>query len=234
MYRGQKSASDRNTAKGISMSNKQNIELWDVTTIKPYPLNAKIHNEAQVEKIAKSIKDFGWRGNPIVVDKDGVILAGHGRRLAALKLGLLKVPVVVEKDMTEEEARAYRLADNRVAISDIDTGILEKELASLDYDLAGIFDKKELDFIVANLSEVDHSAFVDDIDEEVKKQSDETSKKMEEVDAREVKIEKVMGFKSFKGKDERVIARFMAQIEAESGLPPAEAFVSFVKSLTGA
>ena len=61
--------------------NKPQIEMWDIARVKPYKNNAKIHDEKQVEKIAKSIKEFGWRGNPIVVDREGVIIAGHGRRL---------------------------------------------------------------------------------------------------------------------------------------------------------
>lgn len=213
------------------MTEKKKIEMWDVAKVHPYAQNAKIHDAKQVEKIAASIEKFGWRGNPIVVNDDGVILAGHGRRLAALKLGLAKVPVEVVSGLSEDEQRAYRLADNRVALSDIDSGLLQKELADMNFDLTGIFDKKELDFLEADLGDFNEAAFVDDIEVEVAKQSEESAKKVEEVDAREVKIEKALGFKSIAGKDERHVARFMAQIEADTGKVGSEAFVDFIKSV---
>ena len=206
--------------------------MWQPSRLIPYENNAKIHDTKQVEKIAKSIQEFGWRGNPIVVDKEGVIIAGHGRRLAALKLGLAQVPVVVASDLTEDQIKALRLADNRVAIGEYDSDLLQSELASITVDLEGIFDKKELDFLVtADLGEMKTEAFVVDLDEEVRQQAAETSKKIEEADEKPVKIEKALGFKSIQGKDERWVARFMAQVEAETGKTGAEAFVSFVRNL---
>lgn len=208
-----------------------NIQLWDITHIKPYELNSKVHDEKQVAKIAKSIQEFGW-DQPIVVDRDGVIIKGHGRRLGALKLGMTKVPVLVRDDLTPEQVRAARLADNRVAIGNIDTDMLQKELAELDFDLEGIFDKKELDFMSdIDMGEMNTGALVEDLDAEVSKQAAETTKKIEETDARPVKIEKALGFKDIKGADERHVARFMAQIEAESGMAPADAFVNFIKQI---
>jgi ParB-like chromosome segregation protein Spo0J len=204
---------------------------WTIDTITPYEQNAKIHNDKQVEKIAKSIEEFGWVGNPIVVNEKGVILAGHGRRLAALKLGLKDVPIKVIDNLSEAAQRAYRLADNRVALSDIDSAILQKELADLDFDLEGIFDKKELEFMEADLGDFNADAFVDDIEVEVAKQAEESTQKVAEVDAREVKIDKALGFKSIPGADERHVARFMAQIEAEMGATGSEAFVRFIKSV---
>lgn len=209
---------------------KLQIDLWDTEKLIPYELNSKIHDEKQVEKIAKSIQEFGW-DQPIVVDCNGVIIKGHGRRLAAIKLGLAKVPVLVRHDLTEEQVRAARLADNRVAVGDIDAELLQKELASLDFDLEGIFDRKELDFMSADLGEMNEEAFALDLDEEVAKQSAETIKKIEETDERPVKIDKALGFKQISGKDERYVAWFMAQVEAETGKTGADAFVEFVRNL---
>lgn len=209
---------------------KPQIDLWDVEKLIPYELNSKIHDEKQVEKIAKSIQEFGW-DQPIVVDRNGVIIKGHGRRLAAIKLGYAKVPVLVRDDLTDEQVRAARLADNRVAVGDIDAELLQKELASLDFDLEGIFDKKELDFMTADIGEMNTDAFALDLDEEVAKQSAETMKKIEETDERPVKIDKALGFKQISGKDERFVARFMAQVEAETGKTGADAFVEFVRNL---
>jgi len=206
------------------------ITLWDIDRITPYELNAKEHNEKQIEKIAKSISEFGW-DQPIVVDKSGVVIKGHGRRLAAIKLGLKQVPVLLRDDLNEDQVRAARLADNRVAIGNIDTEMLQKELATLKFDLDGIFDKKELEFMAADLGTMNEEAFVDDLDFEVEKQTSETAEKISEADAREVRLDQALGFKTIKGKDERHVARFMAQIEAESGLPPSEAFCHFVRGI---
>lgn len=208
------------------------IEMWSPSRLIPYENNVKIHDAKQVEKIAKSITEFGWRGNPIVVDGKGVIIAGHGRRLAALKLGLAEVPVIVAGDLNEDQIKALRLADNRVAIGEYDSDLLQSELAEINFDLDGIFDKKELDFLVAaDLGEMKEEAFVVDLDAEVHAQAAETSRKIEETDEKPVKIEKALGFKAIQGKDERWVARFMAQVEAETGKTGAEAFVEFVRNL---
>lgn len=206
------------------------ITVWDIEKISPYDLNAKIHDDKQVDRIAKSIKEFGW-SQPIVVDKAGVIIAGHGRRLAAKKLGLAKVPVWVRDDLTPEQVRALRLADNRVAISDLDSSILQKELADLDFDLSGIFDKKELDFLEADLGDFNTEAFVEDIDEEVSRQAEESHEKVRAADAADVKIDAALGFKTIKKAQEKHVAAFMAQVELETGLTGAEAFVDFCQKV---
>ena len=212
------------------MSSK-NKTAWTIDTITPYEQNAKIHDAKQINKIAKSIKEFGWVGNPIVVNEEGVILAGHGRRLAAISLGLKDVPIQVIANLSADAQRAYRLADNRVALSDIDSALLQKELADLDFDLDGIFDAKELDFLSADLGDFNTDAFVEDIEVEVNKQAQESASKVAEVDEREVKIDKALGFKAIQGKDERHVARFMAQVEADMNCTGAEAFVKFVKTV---
>jgi ParB-like chromosome segregation protein Spo0J len=205
------------------------IEVWNIGMLIPYELNSKVHDAKQVERVAKSIREFGW-DQPIVVDKDGVIIKGHGRRLAAISLGLSEVPVLVRSDLTPEQVRAARLADNRVAISDVDTELLQKELASLDFDLVGIFEKKELDFLNADLALFKVEAFSVDLDNEVTAQAAETVERIAQVDAKEIKIDRALGFKTIRGKDERHIARFMAMAEESTGKAGAEAFVQFAKN----
>lgn len=92
-----------------------------VGDVVPYENNPR-NNDAAVDKVAESIKEFGFQ-SPIIVDRNNVVIAGHTRLKAAEKLGLKKVPVIVAKNLTEEQARAYRLADNK-------TG----ELAEWEYD----------------------------------------------------------------------------------------------------
>ena len=109
--------------------------------LKPYPKNAKKHPKEQVEHIANSIKAFGFR-QPIVIDKDNVVVIGHGRLLAAKKLGLEKVPVTLADDLSEEQINALRLADNKTNESEWDLPLLDAELAELEMD----FDMSEFGF----------------------------------------------------------------------------------------
>lgn len=212
---------------------KPNVGLRPLAELKPYDNNAKMHDDAQVAKIAASIAKFGWKGNPIVVDENDVILAGHGRRLAALKLGLVNVPVEQVTTMTEDEKKAYRLADNRVAISNIDTDILQSELADLDFDMGDLFDKKELDFVVADLGELNTDAFVADLDSEIAAQTEETQTQIAESVAKPVPIAKALGFKSIRGDEERLVATWMAAIEEECGLTGADAFMALIRASLG-
>lgn len=101
----------------------------------PYENNTKIHPPEQVEHIANSIKRFGWQ-QPIVIDKNNVVIIGHGRLLAAKQMGLQEVPVVHADELSEEDAQALRLADNKLNESPWDFGKLEQELAELE--IAGI------------------------------------------------------------------------------------------------
>src|SRR5437870_1428691 len=94
----------------------QRIELWPVEKLIPFARSARTHSEAQVAQIAASIAEFGFN-NPILVDTKAGILAGHGRLLAARKLGMAEVPVIVLDHLTEAQKRAYIIADNQLALN---------------------------------------------------------------------------------------------------------------------
>ena len=116
-----------------------NVEYLKTGSIVPYEKNAKLHPDDQVEHIANSIKTFGWV-QPIVVDENNVVVIGHGRLAAAKKLHLDTVPVVRRDDLTEEQTRALRIVDNRVAKSKTDREMIAEELSSIidiDMDLFG-------------------------------------------------------------------------------------------------
>lgn len=112
--------------------------VWlDPKSLTPYMNNAKIHTTEQIDKIAAQISYAGF-DVPIVVDKSRVIIKGHGRREAAIRLGLAKVPVIVRDDLSENEVKAARVADNEVAKGEIDKDKLRFELGTLqgaDFDL---------------------------------------------------------------------------------------------------
>jgi ParB-like chromosome segregation protein Spo0J len=206
------------------------LAVWPIEKIKPYDLNAKKHDSAQIKKIAQSIAEFGW-DQPIVVDKNGVIIKGHGRRLAAMNLGYKEVPVLVRDDLTPDQVRAARLADNRVAVGDVDPEILRKELETLEFDLEGIFDAKELQFLSADLFVPNIEAITTDLDAELKKSDEEAIATVAAADKKIVPIAEALGFKSVPGEAQRALARFMAKIEAEFNLPPDKAFLKFVNDL---
>jgi DNA modification methylase len=129
-----------------------NIEIRPIDQIKPYPGNPR-QNDAAVDAVGASIKEFGFR-QPIVVDGDGVIIVGHTRYKAALKLGLKQVPVHVARDMTPAQARAYRIADNATnEIAGWNYELLPIELSSLqemNFDLGLLgFDEEELSRIMS-------------------------------------------------------------------------------------
>ena len=134
------------------------IEWLSVETLIPYAKNARTHSDEQVAQIAGSIKEFGFN-NPVLVDKDNSIIAGHGRLMAARKLGMDKVPVVQLGHMTEAQRKAYVLADNRIALnSRWDTGMLSLELQDLkdDIDLSLLgFDPDELDALLNPIEETE-------------------------------------------------------------------------------
>ena len=107
------------------------IKEIEVAKLIPYANNSRTHDDAQVAQLAASIKEFGFR-NPILVDGVGII-AGHGRLMAARKLGLEKVPTIDCSDMTETQKKAYIIADNKLALnSGWDNELLSLEISELD------------------------------------------------------------------------------------------------------
>lgn len=128
------------------------IEMWALDRIKPYPRNARKRTPAAIEKLAASIREFGFV-QPIVVDEDGVIIIGHGRLEAALYLKLDAAPVLIATNLTPAQVKALRLADNRIhEESEWDKDLLGPELLDLkligiDLDLTGF----EMDEIIGGV-----------------------------------------------------------------------------------
>lgn len=126
--------------------------VWrDISELTPYERNAKLHPDEQIDRIANSLEAFGWQ-QPVVIDNNGVIIVGHGRLLAAEKLtkqgkkkkyrwnnnepfDWSKVPCKLAEDMTEDEIKAYRLADNKLNESPWDEALREIEQAEIEMDM---------------------------------------------------------------------------------------------------
>jgi ParB family chromosome partitioning protein len=124
------------------------IETRLVADLIPYASNSRTHSDAQVAQIAASIREFGWT-NPILIDGDNTIIAGHGRLLAARKLGMEDVPAIILDHLSKAQQRALVIADNQLALNaGWDIGMLKAEIEDLnlegfDLDLLG-FDEREL------------------------------------------------------------------------------------------
>jgi len=122
---------------------KLNIEIVDIEEIKESNYNSRIHSEAQVEKIANSIEEFGFV-NPIIIDEGNEIIAGHGRYTAARYLKLKEVPTIRLTHLTEDKKRAFIIADNKIALS-----------GEWDYDML----KEEFDTILKSEMNIDLLGF---------------------------------------------------------------------------
>lgn len=142
---------------------KLKIEIKSIDDIKESNYNSRIHSESQIEKIASSIGEFGFL-NPIIIDDEDEIIAGHGRFLAAKHLNLEEVPTIKLSHLTEDKKRAFIIADNKIALSgEWDYDILKDELdeiikSELNIDLLGfnskfidsLFKEKPAESIVVN------------------------------------------------------------------------------------
>ena len=149
-----------------------NVENWPIDRVKPYSNNPRKNDEA-VEKVANSIKSFGWQ-QPIVVDSDGVVIVGHTRLKAAHMLGLSEVPVTVAEGLSDNQVQAYRLADNKTGeLADWDWGKLDLELEAIDwldvnmedfgfklYDGEGILAALEEEELIASSTEKETDSFM--------------------------------------------------------------------------
>ena len=128
---------------------KLNIEIVDIDEIKESNYNSRIHSEAQIEKIASSIAEFGFV-NPIIIDDENEIIAGHGRFMAAKHLNINEVPTIKLTHLTEDKKRAFIIADNKIALSgEWDYDMLKEEFdiilkSEMDIDLLG-FNRKFID-----------------------------------------------------------------------------------------
>jgi len=147
-----------------------NIQQLPIATIKPYQNNPRIHPPAAIDKVAQSIQTFGWQ-QPIVVDKENVIIVGHTRYMAAKQLELTQVPVLIAEQLSPAQVAAYRLADNRChEETSWDEDLLRQAVSDLnaentDLTLTG-FDSGEIDHLLTSLKQLEnHQADEDDCPE---------------------------------------------------------------------
>jgi DNA modification methylase len=145
------------------------VERWPLERLAPFARNARTHSPAQIDQIAASMREWGWT-NPVLVDEEGTIIAGHGRVAAARKLGLPEAPVMIASGWSEAKKRAYVIADNQLALNaGWDDDLLAAELTELrelafDLDLIG-FDEKDLSRLLGPGDAVDGEDDVPEVPE---------------------------------------------------------------------
>lgn len=141
-----------------------NIEMIETNKLIPYDNNPRVNDDA-VEATANSINEFGFQ-QPIVVDKNMVIIVGHTRLLAAKLLGLDEVPVLVARELSDEQVKAYRLADNKTGeLSEWDFDKLKIEIEDIgEVDIPG-FTKEEIDEILSDEADVGNKDISDSVSE---------------------------------------------------------------------
>ena len=150
--------------------NELQVERWSLDRLIPYARNVRTHSDEQVAQIAASLVEFGFT-NPCLVDEQGVLIAGHGRVLAARRLGLDVVPVIVLSHLSDAQKKAYRIADNKLALNagwnDELLRLEMEELQTFDFDLGLTgFGTEELDTLLGSAGEDGDGAGGDSADED--------------------------------------------------------------------
>jgi hypothetical protein len=153
----------------VRTSKEMHIEVVRISSLKPYKRNARVHSPNQIRELAESMKKFGVT-MPVLIDRNGVIVAGHARLEALKLLGRTRVHVIRLENLTEAQVRAYRLADNKLADNsswDVELlGIELRELAELDVDcnfsIPG-FQTGEIDFLIQNFDQGNSDESVNDL-----------------------------------------------------------------------
>lgn len=221
------------------MSKLFKVELWDINRIKPSARNTKIHAREQVERLAAVMKKGGV-DQPIVVDLDGEIIKGHGRREAAIFLGWKQFPVIQRLDLTKAEADAARIADNAVSSTQYDTRALQEELKRLtsDIDLGITIDElglaqKDRDLLLEELDQAVPESLMNDVSAEVEEHAKEEETQAEETDRQEISVAEALGFKRVTREQGRMLGQFLAVIEGMTGEKGAGALTAHAETVLG-
>lgn len=211
---------------------KFRIDYVDPRSLIPYEANAKLHSKKQIDALANAIKKRGF-DQPITVDDQMVIITGHGRCEAAILAGMETVPVIVRDDLSEEEVRAKRLEDNRLASTDYDTEAMQEEIAALSsigFDELFGFDDRELEMFLADpLTMNDDDAFIADLEDEADRQEHEQKRIQAEVAESSVPIQTIIGFKEIPVSCSRTVANWFGCIEEKHGCTGIAALMAHIE-----
>ena len=208
------------------------VEYWEIDRVKPYARNTKVHSQSHIDKLKASIAADGLF-DPLIVDLDGEIIAGHGRFAALVGLGQKTVPVRHAAHLTKSQAAAARISHNKTASTEYDSGMLAQEIADLmdaddvDVDALG-FDDREWEMLTEDLGDMNMDAISLDMNQDIDDQERETADKVAATDESDVRVTKAFGFSSIPIAAVKHVRKFIAEIEEETGMKGGEAFANWV------
>jgi len=210
------------------------VESWDVADVKPYERNNKKHPPKQIEQLAASIADQGLN-DPITVDDGGVIISGHGRYEAILKLGWTKVPIRCLRGISEAKAAKLRIAANKTSSTEYDLDVLSEELERLSILGENItvmgFDSRELEMLMDDLGEMSDAA-ITDIDTAVSDFDDDVLDAAAKAEGSDISLSKAFDIKRLPLRSQKVAGLFMKRIEELTGLTGADALMAHMEAVT--
>lgn len=210
-------------------------ELMDVNIPIPYALNSKIHSEQNIKELMASISTQGLT-YPISVDKNMVIIGGHGRLEACKRLGMKFVKVQVLAHLDENGVKKARIAENKTASTEYDSSIMLAELQVIDLtglDVAELgFTDAEFEKLTMTYDEIDSSAFTSDLNKDVDEQTAQAVNDINKADLKLAQVTNGLGFKLVTVEANRKIARFVANLQDQYELEdPSQAFIRFVEEM---
>ncbi|WP_339118959.1 ParB N-terminal domain-containing protein [Halomonas sp. BMC6] len=212
---------------------EQKMVFMNPKDLIPYDKNVKKHPQSHINVLKALMTKYGFStGNAIQVDRNLVIIAGHGRREAAMQLGLERVPVIVRGDLTDDEVKRWRIEENKSVGLDYDVVMMKEEIAELlegnDDPLLG-FDDKEWSVLTEDLTAgFDTETIISDLEEEMaasQRQHDETIREAKTTD---VAVTDLLGFKRVPADQQRKFANFMAEVEFRAKKSGLDAFLELI------
>ena len=214
---------------------EQEIVYLNPKDLVPYEMNFKKHPQSHIETLKTLMQRYGFsKGNAIQVDKNMVIIAGHGRREAACQLGLERVPVIVRADLNDDEVKRWRIEENKSVGLDYDVVMMKEEISHLldiDEDPLIGFDQKEWSVLTEDLTaNFNSEQMLTDLDEEMAESSRKHDEAVEAAKTSEVAITDLLGFRKVPASHQRNIVAFMADVEERTGKTGMEAFVAFAET----
>lgn len=228
--------------------NQKMIDLMDATKpqmieldkLIPYKYNSKKHSEEHIQHLMSLISEQGLV-KEVTVDKDMIIIGGHGRVEACKRLGMKYVRIKIFDFLSKKAANILRITDNRSASEEYDMEKVKLEIQEIDVGNLEDIDIKNMGFSTEEISKlfddynvIDDSALTRDLDQDIDDQIKEAEKDIERADEKTVSVAIALGFKAVPIASSRHIAKFIAGLQDEYGLSPEEAFVKFVKDMNEA
>lgn len=211
----------------------QEIIFLPPESLIPYSKNVKKHPQSHIDVLKALMRKYGFStGNAIQVDRNMEIIAGHGRREAALQLGLDRVPVVVRSDLTDDQVKRWRIEENKSVGLDYDVVMMKEELAALmniEADPLLGFDAKEWSVLTEDLTDgFDTDTVIADLDEEMAESQRKHDEAVSTAKSAEIPVTDLLGFKRVPADKQRKFAEFMAEIEFRTKKAGLDAFLEFI------